>query len=92
MKKWNDLKKELLLNKQVADEYEKLEPKYKLIGDLIEARLKKGLTQEQLAYKAKLSSKYIGQIERGRVKVTIETIDKLATALKLKIHVLTKKL
>ena len=51
MKKWNDLKKELLLNKQVADEYEKLEPKYKLIGDLIEARLKKGLTQEQLAKK-----------------------------------------
>jgi len=55
-------------------------------------RMNQGLTQEQLAYKAKLSSKYIGSIERGRVKVTIETIDKLATALKLKIHVLTKKL
>ena len=44
-------------------------------------RLSKNFTQEQLAEKVELSAVYIGQIERGERKMTIETLVKLANAL-----------
>lgn len=44
-------------------------------------RLSKNLTQEQLAEMVELSAVYIGQIERGERKMTIETLVKLANAL-----------
>jgi transcriptional regulator with XRE-family HTH domain len=46
-----------------------------------ETRLKKGLTQEKLAYKADLSANYLGRIERGQVNPTLETIEQIANAL-----------
>ena len=47
-------------------------------------RLKKGLTQENLADKAGLHFTYIGQAERGLRNVTLETLCKLSRALKIK--------
>lgn len=44
-------------------------------------RLEKNLTQEQLAEKVDLSAVYIGQIERGERKMTIQTLVKLANVL-----------
>ena len=46
-------------------------------------RLLRDLTQEQLAEKASLSGKYIGEIERGTANVTIEAIENIATALEV---------
>lgn len=43
-------------------------------------RIKKGLSQEQLAYEADLNRNTIGKIERGEVSPTIETLEKLAEA------------
>ena len=43
----------------------------------------KGFTQEELAEKAKLSSKFIGEIERGTGNPTIESLAKIAGALKI---------
>jgi transcriptional regulator with XRE-family HTH domain len=51
---------------------------------LREARLKKGLTQEVLADKAGLHFTYIGQAERGLRNLTIESLAKIAKALKVK--------
>ncbi|WP_066504428.1 helix-turn-helix domain-containing protein [Abyssisolibacter fermentans] len=44
-------------------------------------RLKKNLTQEQLAYKTELSQQYIGNIERGVTTSSMETILKICYAL-----------
>ena len=44
-------------------------------------RKEKGITQEALAYQAGLNRAYIGYIERGERKPTIETIEKIAHAL-----------
>ena len=51
MEEWSKVKKELLKNKEARKEYKRLEPKYKLISQLIGARIKRGLTQTQLAKK-----------------------------------------
>jgi len=39
------------------------------------------LSQEQLAEKAKMSGKYVGEIERGQANITIEILEKISTAL-----------
>ena len=53
-------------------------------------RLEQNLTQEQLAEKVELSAVYIGQIERGERKMTIETLVKLANSLNSSIEELLK--
>ena len=51
-----------------------------------EERLKQGLSQEELAARASVHRTYIGMIERAEKNITLENIEKVATALKLKIN------
>lgn len=44
-------------------------------------RIRRGLTQEELAEKADLHTTYIGQIERGEKNMTITSMDKILEAL-----------
>lgn len=53
-------------------------------------RLEQNLAQEQLAEKVELSAVYIGQIERGERKMTIDTLVKLANSLNSSIEELLK--
>lgn len=46
-------------------------------------RKEKGITQEALAYQAGLNRAYIGYIERGERKPTLDTIEKIAACLKI---------
>lgn len=48
-------------------------------------RIKKKLSQEQLAELANLHRTYIGQIEIGKRNIALKNIDKLAKALKVTI-------
>jgi transcriptional regulator with XRE-family HTH domain len=48
-------------------------------------RKKAGLTQEKLAEKASLSYKYLGEVERGVVNVSLDSLMRIAKALKLKV-------
>ena len=51
-----------------------------------ELRKKRGLTQERLAEKATVDVKYLGSIERGTENPTIGTLEKLASALSVKVR------
>ena len=53
---------------------------------LKELRKGRELTQEQLAEKAGLDVKFVGSIERGTENPSIQTLEKLANALSVKIH------
>lgn len=52
---------------------------------LKQERLDSGLSQEQLAIKAKLSRNFVGMLERGERNITILTADKLAKVLNIKL-------
>ena len=55
-------------------------------GDRVrEERLKRSLSQEQLAAKAGVHRKYIGMIERAEKNITLENIQKIAGALNIKL-------
>ena len=50
-----------------------------------EERTKLGLSQEELASRAKVHRTYIGMIERAEKNITLENIQKVCKALNLKI-------
>ncbi len=53
-------------------------------------RVKLGLSQEQLASRAKVHRTYIGMIERAEKNITLENIEKVAKALNVPINELMK--
>lgn len=63
----------------------------KKFGDKVrEERLRKKLSQEQLADLAGVHRTYIGMIERAEKNITLENIEKIAKALNLNIKELFK--
>lgn len=50
-----------------------------------EERMKKGLSQERFAEMAGVHRTYIGMIERAEKNITLENIEKIAKALKMKV-------
>ena len=48
-------------------------------------RENKGITQEQLAFKADLHRTYISQLERGLKSITVKTLFKITESLEVKI-------
>lgn len=55
-----------------------------------EKRKEKGLSQEQLSFKADLHRTYIGMIERAEKNITLSNIEKIAKALEVDIIELLK--
>jgi len=53
-----------------------------VVGDeLRKTRLAAGLTQEQVAVRAKVSREYVSQIERGKYRVTVDVLVRLCAAM-----------
>jgi transcriptional regulator with XRE-family HTH domain len=51
-----------------------------------EIRKEKGLSQEELSFKADLHRTYIGMIERAEKNITLVNIEKIANALEISIN------
>jgi len=87
MKNFNQFKKELLNNNLVAEEYNKLSPRYRIISDFIAARIKKGLTQQQLAQKIGTKQSAIARLESGNVNPSLEFMEKIASVMGYKLTI-----
>jgi transcriptional regulator with XRE-family HTH domain len=56
-------------------------------GDRVrEIRKERGLSQEELSFKADLHRTYIGMIERAEKNITLVNIEKIANALEVSIN------
>lgn len=65
----------------------------KILGQRIRNyRTAKGLSQEKLAELANCHHTYIGQIERGEKNATVESVEKIATALNISLSTLFREL
>lgn len=59
---------------------------YQTVGENIRTmRRRARLTQEQLAEKTDLNTNYIGEIERAEKKITLETLERIAKVLEVRI-------
>ena len=68
----------------ILEELEKTEAEYQLVKQIIEARIKKNMTQRELAEKAHLKQFQISKMERGQIG-NIKTLAKVADALDMNI-------
>lgn len=70
-----------------------IEAVYKELGQrIVEARKKKGMSQEQLASKSEIDRSHMGFIEQGRRKPTLSTLYKIADTLGVSLEQLFKGL
>ncbi|WP_027717426.1 helix-turn-helix domain-containing protein [Desulfovirgula thermocuniculi] len=84
---WRELKAQLLKNPKFKEEYEALEPEYRLLRAVIKRRIEKGLTQEELARRIGTKQAAIARFENGRVNPTIGFLKKVAAALDAELEV-----
>lgn len=73
--------KESLKNSKIKSEYGKLQPEFAVIRAVIDARIKKGITQESLAKKIGTKQSVISRLESGRANPSVAFLKKLAEAL-----------
>jgi transcriptional regulator with XRE-family HTH domain len=74
------LHRKWMKNPKYKAEYEALNEEFALIGALIEARQRAGLTQAQLASRMKTTQAAIARLESGRVLPSTRTLQKFAEA------------
>ncbi|TEB10837.1 antitoxin HipB [Pelotomaculum sp. FP] len=86
----NDLTTELEKKRpDIIEEIIKNEPNYFLVRDIIKTRIKKGLTQAELAKKSNLTQNQISRIESAQLG-SINTITKVLNALDLRLTITEK--
>ena len=92
MKTYKQLKTELLKDKEIKRNYKELCPEFSLIEIIIRRRIKKGLTQRDLAQKIGTKQSAISRLESGTYNPTFSFLQKLADALgvRLKISLMEK--
>ncbi|VVB91003.1 Helix-turn-helix [uncultured archaeon] len=86
MKDLQTFKKEQMKDPAFKREYEKLAPRYAIISELIAARIKKGVTQKELALKVGTTQSSIARLEGGNVNPSLDFLQKIATVMGLSVH------
>lgn len=84
---WKEHKRQLMKDPAFRNEYEALEPEYRLAGDLIRLRLSKGLTQEELAKKVHTRQSAIARLESAGSLPSLSTVKRVAEALDADLYV-----
>lgn len=84
---FEQLEKELMRDKKFRQVMAKLEPEYQLARSLIAARIKKKLTQAQLAKRAKTNQASISRLEGASAHPSFIFLSKVADALGAKLTV-----
>jgi ribosome-binding protein aMBF1 (putative translation factor) len=84
---FDEFKKRLLANPAVKAEYDRLAPEFEIAAELIRARLRAGLSQEDLAARMKTSQSTIARLESGQTLPSTKTLLRFAKATGSKIEV-----
>ena len=79
-------KKELLENPNVKKTYEDLQPEFAIARAIIEARINKKVTQQELARRMGTGQAVVSRLETASASPTFSLIKRLANALNLKVE------
>ncbi|HTH76898.1 MAG TPA: helix-turn-helix transcriptional regulator [Trinickia sp.] len=74
------LKKRLLADPATRAEYDEQTPEFAIARELIAARVRAGLTQEQVAEKMHTTQSTIARMESGRTMPSLRTLSRYAEA------------
>ena len=82
-----DYKEKAMQNPELLKEYNKLEPQYALIRELIRYRVEHEITQEELARRTGLTKSNISRFENGKHSPTLKMISRIAAGLEKSIKI-----
>jgi len=82
-----ELHRKWMKDPQYRCEYEKLEPEFQIARQIIAARIKQKMSQEELARKAKTGQAVISRLEGMNAKPSLSLLERIARALNTKIVV-----
>ncbi|CZQ96701.1 Hypothetical protein Tpal_2041 [Trichococcus palustris] len=85
--KFDDIKAQLMEDATFEDEYNKLQPRYELISQIIEARKSMKMTQEELAKRAGTRKSNISRLESGSYNPSLDFLIKIAKSLGKDVHI-----
>lgn len=89
-KKWTthkELKAKLMKDSEFVKEYDKLETEFQIASQMIEARIKQNITQEELAKKVNTGQAVISRLEGATAKPSISLLERVARALNIKFNI-----
>lgn len=84
---FKDYKKLMMSDPAFVKEYEALRPQYEAISLVIKNRLKKKMTQKELADKIGTKQANISRFESGKTNPSLEFLNKLAQAFDKKVDI-----
>lgn len=82
---WEEIKAEWMKDPKFVKEWKKIEPEYQLARQLIGARLKKKMTQAELAKKVGTGQAVISRLEGGSARPSLSLLQRVADALETEI-------
>lgn len=88
---WEDYEKKLMKRKGFKRLVETNESKYQLVRSLIKARLKKKLSQKELATKIGTKQPVISRLENMQSYPTLSLLERISHALDTKLHICFKQ-
>ena len=83
----DDVHNKWMKDKSYKKAYDELEFEFSLIRAIIDARIKKGITQKEIAERMGTKQSSIARFESGRYNPTLAFVQKLANAVGTKIKV-----
>lgn len=83
---WEQVRKELFKDPKVKRAYEDLQPEFAIVQALIDARVKKKISQEDLARRMGTGQAVISRLENANASPSLSLIKRLAHALDLKVE------
>jgi predicted transcriptional regulator len=86
-KKIEQVKKELLADEEFRREYEALEEEFSIAAQLIEARTKANLTQEQVARRMGTTQSVVARLESGHPLPSLRSLRRYASAVESRVEV-----
>ncbi len=89
-RKWvthEELKAEWMKDPEFRREYEKLQPEFEIASQMIAARIKKKMSQEELARRAKTGQAVISRLEGMNARPSISLLSRVAQALGTKFQI-----
>lgn len=87
MDNWQEIKKEILVDKETKKKYDNLEVEYQILGDIVRLRNQKKITQKELAVKIGTTQSALSRFEMGEVNPSLDFLKKVAGALGRKLVV-----
>ena len=78
---FDTIKNELMQEDEFRSEYEKLQPRYEIISQIIEARKARNMTQAELAKLVGTQKSNISRLEGGNYNPSLDFLIKVAVSL-----------